>query len=184
MHLKGGGVTNLIKLEYFTADDFQQLIDWISNAEFALQWGGPAFKYPLTKEQLSSYLEEANVEGANKYIFKVVDLTSNETIGHISLGSIDRVNLSARVGKVLVGSSEVRGKGYGMKMMTEVLRFAFENLQLHKVTLGVFDFNHSAIECYKKVGFQQEGFFRDARKNGDEYWNLIEMGILETEWYF
>lgn len=50
------------------------------------------------------------------------------------------------------------------------------------MTLGVFDFNTPAIHCYEKVGFVKEGMLRDARKNGDNYWNLIEMGILEDEW--
>lgn len=172
----------MIKLEYFTEDDFQQLIDWIPTAEFTLQWGGPAFKYPLTKEQLLSYLKGANINGATKYIFKVVDITNNKVIGHVSLGSVDRLNQSARVGKVLVGSIGSRGKGYGTKLMNAILKFAFGELKLHKVTLGVFDFNYSAIRCYKKVGFQQEGLLRDARKNRDEYWSLIEMGILENEW--
>lgn len=29
---------------------------------------------------------------------------------------------------------------------------------------------------------KNEGLLRDYRKNGDEYWNLWEMGILENEW--
>ena len=172
----------LVKLAYFSPDDFQQLIDWIPNAAFALQWGGPTFTYPITVEQLENYLEGANVPNASTYIFKVIDDVTNEVIGHVSLGNVDRKNDSARVGKVLVGSANSRGKGYGTQLMQAVLTFAFEQLKLHKVTLGVFDFNTSAIKCYEKVGFQREGFLRDARKNGDEYWNLIEMGILYDEW--
>ena len=57
-----------------------------------------------------------------------------------------------------------------------------KNLNYIKLRLGVFDFNTAAIKCYEKVGFKKEGLVRDARKNGDEYWNLIEMGILESEW--
>lgn len=172
----------MVKLEYFTEEDFQQLIDWIPNEEFCLQWGGPAFTFPLTNEQLNDYLQHANKDNADKYVFKAIDETNNEVIGHISLGNVDKANESARVGKVLVGSTNSRSKGYGTQMMSAILKFAFEELNLHKVTLGVFDFNKSAIKCYKKVGFQEEGFLRDARKNGQEYWNLIEMGILESEW--
>lgn len=54
-------------------------------------------------------------------------------------------------------------------MMKAILTIAFEELKLHKVTLGVFDFNTSAIRCYENAGFVKEGFLRDARKNGDEY---------------
>ena len=103
-------------------------------------------------------------------------------IGHISLGNVDRINESARIGKVLIGPSESRGNGYGTQLMLAALTVAFEELKLHKVTLGVFDFNISAIKCYEKVGFKKEGLLRDARKNSDDYWNLIEMGILESEW--
>ena len=172
----------MVKLAYFSQNDFQQLMEWIPNAAFTLQWGGPAFTYPVTVEQLESYLKGANELNASKYVFKVIDEFTNEVIGHVSLGNVDRNNNSARIGKVLVGSANSRGKGYGTQLMNAVLTFAFEELKLHKVTLGVFDFNTSAIQCYEKVGFQTEGFLRDARKNGDEYWNLIEMGISYNDW--
>ncbi|MFJ7755445.1 GNAT family N-acetyltransferase [Peribacillus muralis] len=172
----------MIELQYFERSNIEQLINWIPSPEFTLQWGGPAFQFPLTSEQLEKYLEEANKEVSDTYIYKVIDQESQKVIGHISLGRVDRVHKSARVGKVLVGSSEVRGKGIGSEMMKAVLTIAFEELKLHKVTLGVFDFNASAIRCYENAGFVREGFLRDARKNGDEYWNLIEMGILENEW--
>ncbi len=172
----------MLKLEPFSQADFHQLIDWIPNSSFALQWGGPAFTYPLTVEQLENYLKGANTINASKYIFKVVDESTNEVIGHISLGNVDRVNESARIGKVLIGRSESRGNGYGTQLMLATLTFAFEELKLHKVTLGVFDFNTVAIKCYEKVGFKKEGLLRDARKHGNEYWNQIEMGILESEW--
>ena len=172
----------MLKLEPFSPDDFQQLIDWIPDASFALQWSGPAFTYPLTVEQLENYLQDANTVNASKYIFKAVDESTNEVIGHISLGNVDRVNESARIGKVLIGQSASRGNGYGTQLMLATLTFAFEELKLHKVTLGVFDFNTAAIKCYEKVGFKKEGLIRDARKHGNEYWNQIEMGILESEW--
>lgn len=54
----------MVKLEYFTEEDFQQLIDWIPNAEFSLQWGGPAFTFPLTNAQLKNYLQNANSDNA------------------------------------------------------------------------------------------------------------------------
>lgn len=172
----------MLRLEPFSQADFQQLIDWIPDSSFALQWGGPTFTYPLTVEQLDKYVKDSNSINATKYIFKAVDETTNEVIGHISIGNVDRINESARIGKVLVGKIDSRGNGYGTQLMLAALAFAFEELKLHKVTLGVFDFNISAIRCYEKVGFKKEGFLRDARKNGDEYWNLIEMGMLKSEW--
>lgn len=67
-------------------------------------------------------------------------------------------------------------------MVAALLNIAFNDLSLHRVGLGVFDFNESAIRSYEKVGFVKEGLLRDVRKMGDEYWSLWEMSILEDEW--
>lgn len=172
----------MVKLKYFERIDFKQLIDWIDSPQFLLQWGGPAFAYPLTENQLEKYIENANNENSDTLIYKVTDNETGNVIGHISLGKIDRINKSARVGKVLVGDKSVRGKGVGKLLMKEILKVAFDELNLHRVSLGVFDFNLSAIACYEKAGFIKEGLLRDSRKNDDEYWNLWEMSILENEW--
>lgn len=172
----------MIRLEYFSQADFQQLIDWVPGASFVVQWSGPTFRYPLTNEQLATYLEGANEPEASKYIFKVIDDATNEVLGHVSLGKVDRNNYLARIGKVLVGAADSRGKGYGAQIIHGALTFAFAELKLHKVTLGVFDFNVPAIKCYEAAGFRRERLLQDAAKIGDEYWALIERAILASEW--
>ncbi|MCM3653478.1 GNAT family N-acetyltransferase [Metabacillus litoralis] len=172
----------MVELKYFERSDFKQLIDWVDSPEFLLQWGGPGFDYPLNDTQLENYIENANNENADTLVYKVIDKETGEVIGHISLGKIDRKNQSARMGKVLVGNNTARGKGIGQQMIKEVLKIAFDGLKLHRVSLGVFDFNVPAIACYEKAGFIKEGLHRDSRKNGNEYWSLWQMSILENEW--
>ena len=70
-------------------------------------------------------------------VYKAIDQETGNVIGHISLGKIDRKNKSARVGKVLVGDKNVRGKGIGQRMIKEILKIAFDDLYLHRVCLGV-----------------------------------------------
>jgi RimJ/RimL family protein N-acetyltransferase len=172
----------MIELKYFERSDFNQLIKWVDSPGFLLQWSGSQFNYPLGEAQLEKYIENANHEHSERLVYKVIDTESEEVIGHISLGKIDRKNNSARVGKVLVGEQKARSKGIGQQMIKEILKVAFDELHLHRVTLGVFDFNAPAIRCYEKVGFVKEGLFRDTNKNGDEYWSLWEMSMLEDEW--
>ncbi|MDX8046295.1 GNAT family protein [Gracilibacillus sp. S3-1-1] len=172
----------MIKLRFFERSDFQQLINWIETPEFLLQWGGPNFSFPLTEQQLENYLKDANTDNSPVLVYSVIEEETGYIIGHISLGNIDKNNKSARIGKVLVGDKNVRGKGIGLRMMKEILKVSFDELNLHRVSLGVFDFNASAIACYEKAGFLKEGLLRDSRKIGDEYWSLWEMSILENEW--
>jgi len=172
----------MIELQYFDVSDFQQLINWIDTPEFLLQFSGPFFNFPLTEEQLENYLIDTNKANANTLVYRVLHKDTGKIIGHISLGSIDRKNKSARVGKVLIGDESVRGLGIGQLMMKEILQVAFDELKLHRVTLVVFDFNVSAIACYEKAGFVKEELLRDASKIGNEYWSLWEMSILKNEW--
>ncbi|HHL3304576.1 TPA: GNAT family N-acetyltransferase, partial [Bacillus cereus] len=154
-----------------------QLIGWIGSEEFLIQWSGNAFTYPLNEQQLEKYIESENT-----LAFKVIDEDSKNVVGHISLGQIDNINKSARIGKVLVGDTKMRGHSIGKHMMKAVLQVAFEELKLHRVTLGVYDFNTSAISCYEKTVFVKEGLLRESKKVGETYWNLWEMSMLEYEW--
>ncbi|MGD7043021.1 GNAT family N-acetyltransferase [Jeotgalibacillus proteolyticus] len=172
----------MIELRFFNRSDYQQLISWIESPAFLMQWSGPGFRFPLDEKQLDEYLKEANGHDSNALIYTVADKETGNAIGHISLGRIDRENRSARVGKVLLGDKSVRGRGIGQQMIIEILKIAFDELALHRVSLGVFEFNSSAISCYEKAGFKKEGLLRDARNMGNEYWSLWEMSILENEW--
>ncbi|WP_141552415.1 GNAT family N-acetyltransferase [Bacillus cereus] len=167
----------VIKLESFKKSDFKQLINWINSEEFLIQWSGNAFTFPLDEQQLEKYIESANT-----LAFKVVDEETSDVIGHISFGQIDNINKSARIGKVLVGNTKMRGRSIGKHMMKAVLHIAFDELKLHRVTLGVYDFNTSAISCYEKIGFVKEGLLRESKRVGETYWNLWEMSMLEYEW--
>ncbi len=172
----------MIELHYFDRSHIPTLMSWIDTPEFLLQWAGPTFRFPLTEQQIEKYIENANKDTSTLFVYSVVFKETGDVIGHIALSNIDREQKSARVGKVIIGDSRFRGKGIGYLMIREVLKIAFEKLNLHRVSLGVFDFNTSAIACYEKAGFKREGLLRDCRKIGDQYWSLWEMSILAPEW--
>jgi RimJ/RimL family protein N-acetyltransferase len=165
----------VIRLEAFERSDFKQLMAWIDSPEFMVIWGGKTFSYPLTEQQLETYI------CSNALIYRVVYEDNNEVIGHINL-TMDPSNHSGRIGKVIVGNRNLQGLGIGQLMVQKVLDIAFGQMKLHRVSLGVFDFNHAAIACYEKAGFVKEGLLREARKVDNEFWNLWEMSMLQKEW--
>lgn len=174
----------MIKLEYFDREDFQQLIEWMNSEHLITNWAGSLFKYPLTEDSLDWYIEDTNnIKSSDSFIYKAVSTATGKTVGHISLGSISDKNKSARISRVLVGNTAERGKGVCTGMIKAILKIGFEDLQLHRISLGVYDFNTAAIRCYEKCGFVKEGLMRDVLRYADNtYWNLIEMSILENEW--
>lgn len=174
----------MIKLEYFTREDFTQLIEWVDSEFLMTNWAGSLFRFPLTNESLDWYIRDTNINGhSDAFIYKAIETESGKTVGHISLGGISDKNRAGRISRVLVGSVSERGKGVCTGMIKAVLKIGFEHMGLHRISLGVYDFNTSAISCYSKCGFVQEGIMRDVlRYDEDKYWSLIEMSILEDEW--
>lgn len=151
----------VIKLERFSYEEIPQLISWIPNKEFLFQWAGPAYTFELLEKQLQKEITMMLEQNSPNLMFSAKLIESNEAVGHIQLLGIDRV---------LVGGKENRNKGIGVQMINAILDTAFNELNLHRVDLGVFDFNVSAIAYYKKVGFIIEGNFRECRKINGQCW--------------
>ncbi|UOQ71827.1 GNAT family N-acetyltransferase [Hymenobacter cellulosilyticus] len=173
----------MIRLEQFTQADFKQLIEWITDEELLMNWSGSLFSFPLTEASLAWYIEDTNdLHTSDAFVYKAIDDTTNEVVGHISLGGISRKNRSARISRVLVGNSQERGRGICQGMIKAVLEIGFEQLGLHRIDLGVYDFNQGAIGCYTKAGMTLEGTSRDSLYFNGSYWSLTEMSMLEAEW--
>ncbi|RYY44792.1 MAG: N-acetyltransferase [Chitinophagaceae bacterium] len=173
----------MIRLEHFEQKDFSQLIKWIDSEELLLNWAGSLFSFPLTNSSMEWYLRGTNDrETSDAFVYRVVEEETNEVVGHISLGGISRKNRSARISRVLIGSGEHKGKGYCKQMIAAVIKIGFEELKLHRIALGVYDFNTSALKCYQSAGFKIEGTTRDVLLYKENWWSLVEMAILEDEW--
>jgi RimJ/RimL family protein N-acetyltransferase len=66
--------------------------------------------------------------------------------------------------------------------MNVILRFAFDELNLYRISLNVFEYNQRAIRSYEKVGFVVEGREREFLRRAGRCWDMIFMGILREEW--
>ncbi|WP_411342618.1 GNAT family N-acetyltransferase [Paenibacillus sp. WLX1005] len=178
-------VDNELRLHYFGERDFDTMLSWTAqqDQQMLMQWAGPMWNYPLQRADLETYIQDANHPlHSDGLIYAVVNRQSEQTIGHMSLTRIDHKNKSARLSRVLVGDPHARGKGYGRQMVLEGLRIGFEALNLHRITLAVFDYNEQAAGLYESCGFRKEGLMRDTAYINGQYYSVYEMAILEEEW--
>jgi RimJ/RimL family protein N-acetyltransferase len=61
--------------------------------------------------------------------------------------------------------------------MRLVLRYAFDELNLHRVSLTVFEYNERALRTYRKLGFVEEGRQRARLLRFGKRWDMVVMGI-------
>lgn len=102
-------------------------------------------------------------------------------LGEVVLNDIDWDNRSAGFRIALVGS-HLFGRGYGTQATKLMVQYGFENLNLHRIELEVYDFNPRAIRVYEKAGFVREGVRRDALLWDGTFHDAIVMSILRPEY--
>ena len=117
----------------------------------------------------------------SSYEFDLRTLQDDRLIGFIGLSLDHKSHGEAWVG-IGIGARDDWGKGYGTDAMETVLRYAFEELNLHRVSLDVFENNPRARRSYVKAGFSVEGRERQALHRDGRRSDIIVMGILRDEW--
>lgn len=124
---------------------------------------------------------ELDKQSDTVYWFTIRTAADHQLLGDINLDVIGWNFRDAFVG-LGIGSRDFWGKGYGTEAMQLALQFAFTELNLHRVTLNVFDYNRRAIRSYEKAGFRLEGRLRGALLREGRRWDILYMGILRDEW--
>ena len=99
--------------------------------------------------------------------------------GVVSFVSIERVQKTAFWGFYTDPTAQ---PGTGMRMSLEALDKAFVELGLRKLNAEVLASNLRSLEMHKKIGFIEEGRFRDHFFDGESNVDVVRFGILHEEW--
>lgn len=174
------------KLVRLTAEDPQVVVEhfskWNRDTEYwRLLADEPAMAY--TKKQIKEFVEEELVgDRPDIYFFMIRSLNDDRVIGETGLDGVVWNHGESFIG-ISIGEKELWNRGYGTDAMRVMLRYAFNELNLHRVSLTVFEYNQRAIRSYEKAGFVIEGRERSRVLRGGQRWDMLYMGILRDEWY-
>lgn len=173
------------KLTRLVAADPEQLgkltAEWARDSEFFMLFDSDPVQPRNAARANAFYRERAEKERPGSFPFLVQRLDDSHDIGECGLWGAYSHNRDAWI-SIGIGARELWGKGYGSDAMNVLLRFAFRELNLHRVNLVTFEYNPRAIRAYEKLGFVHEGRQRDGMKRGGQRWALVFMGILRDEW--
>lgn len=132
-------------------------------------------------KKITEWIEKDQGKDPPPFLFGIRSLDNDRLIGFIGLEGNMLPHGEAFVG-IGIGEQEFWGKGYGTDAMKVILRYAFKELSLRRVSLDTFEYNPRAIRSYEKSGFVHEGRMRDFLHREGKRWDLIFMGILKEEW--
>lgn len=154
---------------------------WNQDSEYSRLLDSYPSQQWSTKARTRWLENDLGEERDDVFIFMIRARADDCLIGAIGLEGVRWNHGDSFVG-IGIGEREFWGQGYGSDAMRIVLRYAFTELNLQRVSLDVFDYNPRAIRSYEKVGFRHEGRIRQALSRDGRRYDLVYMGILRQEW--
>lgn len=156
---------------------------WTHDSEFMrLMETSPArpLSAAMVRKQYEK-LEKQAEEDKNLYHFMIRTKADDRLIGKATIQRIEWANGNG-VLRIGIGAAEDRGKGYGTQALRMLLRFAFAELNLFRVTAQVPEYNEGALALLQKFGFVQEVCRRKALERDSRRWDDYTFGLLDEEW--
>ena len=166
-----------IKLRPIKETDTNNIVKWRNNPRVLEHF---IYQKQLTKEDHQNWLK-TQVKTKKVFQFIIHHNEDSKDVGCVYLRDVDFKNSKAEFG-IFIGEDSARSKGIGTLATKQILKFAFNKLNINKVFLRVFAQNLNAIASYKKNGFTQEGLFQEEAIIGNKKNDLVFMAILKKNW--
>ena len=156
--------------------DFDTLLRWADDPQLAGY--SEAYRPPLWRQQEDFWF--ARSQDAARLAFAMRHSAQSPILGYVLFWHIDAIHRSALLG-MLIGDPARRGQGYGEDALRLSIAYAWQHLNLRRLTLHVFASNTRALRLYERCGFIREGHLRQAVYIAGRYEDVVLMGMLREE---
>lgn len=136
-----------VRLRAIERGDIPTFLKWLNDLEVQRYLGRTPF--PLSFAEEERWFER-HLNDEKSRIF-AIETEKGVHIGNIGLHEIDYKDGKATLG-IMIGEKGYWDQGYGTAAICTLLRFAFQELNLHRVSLEVFEFN-SHGDPVRKAGY-------------------------------
>lgn len=158
-------------------EDEPLLRKWINDPRV---WSTLHSRPPLNSVRENEWIQNFNKDDKD-IVFGVAVKEDDRLIGSTGLHGIRLHSRKATFG-IMIGDVDSQNSGFGTEAVALTLRYAFEELNLNRVMLHVFDHNPRAQHVYEKNGFVLEGRLRQDSYRHGQYRDVLVYGLLRAEW--
>lgn len=175
MELRGAGVT-LRAMEKRDNELFKRMVNDPEVEAKVIGWSFPS----SDEGQSAWYGAEAAAYGTDTHKVRYAVDVEGACVGMAGLHGIDYKNASASVDIKL--AAEARGRGIGTAAIGLLVKYAFEELNLHCLQADILEGNHASRRAFEKSGFVLEGVLRERVYKGGRYQNVCMYAVLKEDY--
>jgi RimJ/RimL family protein N-acetyltransferase len=164
------------------ADCSQNYLSWLNDTDVNMYLESSFYQHNM--QGLVDFVN--GYQSNKKAVFLVIRLKeNNKHIGNIKIDKINYIHRNCEYG-IMMGDKTEWGKGYAKEASIAIINYAFEELGLNKVNLGVIDSNDVAVKLYKKIGFVVEGVLKQNfyERTSSTLKNEIRMAVFNNTWQY
>lgn len=136
-------------------EDYLLMMEWLNNSDIRQWYGYDDFLQPPDFNDIRRKYKKKvlNATDTNPNII----LINNIPVGYIQYYETDEYLHEENVYGIdlFIGNDDYRGKGYGIKILKQIIKDIFLNSNIRKIIVDPHIENKRAIQCYLNTGFQE-----------------------------
>ncbi|WP_214510722.1 GNAT family N-acetyltransferase [Pseudomonas brassicacearum] len=167
-----------ILLRALELEDLPLLHQWSNDEVLWSLLGG--WHFPTSREAQREWLLGLKSDSLNQRFG--IEVQGHGLIGTANLVSIDWKNRTAEHG-MMIGDSSLRGQGHGTDVIATVMRYAFDELGLSRLSTTIIEYNAASLATYtRKTPWVIEGVQRQWYYRKGQRWDRIMLGVSAEEY--
>jgi [ribosomal protein S5]-alanine N-acetyltransferase len=111
-----------------------------------------------TEATIRAFVQEI-CDSSNDYLFGMFLKNTDQHIGNIKIGNINQRHRYGDVG-LIIGDKASWGKGIAAEAIKLITQYAFEDLNLNKLTAGMYEQNLGSYKAFLKAGYREVGRYQ------------------------
>ena len=160
-------------LRAFEREDIERCYRWMNDPNIVRTLKS---RYPIAFENETEWIDKVIHASSGERHFAIERKDDRSHIGNASIHDIDWVSRTGWFG-LFIGEPTAWNRGFGTDAISTLVRFAFDEMNLRKLRINVFDYNDRAKHVLEAQGFVQEGRLRAEFYREGAYHDIV---ILST----
>lgn len=171
---------NVVELRPHTPASLEPLLRWKNDIEIQRLSSDDEAR-TFTREEVAARLEQW-MRPSDDIVHLAIGLVGRvEPIGFLHLALIERAHRRCRLG-IVIGEKDLWGHGYGHLAVVQAVDYAFDVLDLDRITAEVFADNPRSVRLLEGVGFVREGAMRESLHRDGQRVDELIFGLLRRDW--
>ena len=162
-------------------DDLDTVVEWMEDPDFQLfLYGDPARSPKQVRERIIHMLGRTASNMLPSGIYLIIDHPEYGPVGLAAFQGISWRNRSCSV-DLYIGRKDLRSSMVAASSMYRALEYAFDELNLHRISAYIYSFNRPSWRLFERSGAVRELTLREQVARDGQLHDMYCYGLLRRE---